>query len=258
MNTLIKKCRPFTFARTLCLLTISLTALISKAQAWDSTEVQGKYTFGNYWIQNNMFGLSSAGTGAWQYIYWSSYTASTGYGSMGWQWNYPNAGGGVKAYPYIGTVTSKLPSQVSANRDINVQWEFYPSNVTGRWNNSLDLWLMQDSNFYLPGKVEIMIWLGYGGNYVNPSGVKVFTTSISGAMWEVWKGTESGNGQTWDYYAFRRVGNVTTCNINLRWFMNTLVDSGWLNSSYYLTQIHAGMEIFEGSGSVWVNKYRVY
>ncbi len=228
---------------------------------WESTAQQGKYDFSNSWIQNN-FWITTV-PNAWQRVWWNSYDGANA--NFGWQWSWPDAGiGGVKGYPYVGTIWSSglVPSRLGDRKNIGLEWSFWNGGSGGQQgvtNNAIDLWIMGDSNFASPAKAEVMIWWGYYSQYMTPSGTRQHTISIAGVTWEVWKGTEGdGKGNTWQYYAFRPASNMTAFDTNLGWFLGHLQDKNWLNRDWYLTQIHAGSEIVNGSGYVHTHRYRVY
>jgi hypothetical protein len=234
--------------------TLAALGSMAPVQAAQKCELNGKFDFGKYWLENNQWNRNSVSNlgNSWQCVWYNKYNSRTDC-EFGWQWNWVKDNGQIKAYPYVGTWKNGLPVQLSANKNILLDWKFWVS-TAGRFNCSWDIWISGSTSDTAPATAEIMIWTYRNGDYVTPSGTYQTTVNLAGANWEVWKGRESSGNQSWDYLAFVRTTNQTwTENMNLKEFTDYLRNRGWLNSSHYIHQIHAGSELFEGEG--WLHTY---
>ncbi|HEY4013160.1 MAG TPA: MXAN_6577-like cysteine-rich protein [Polyangiaceae bacterium] len=219
---------------------------------------------GEYWINNNQWGVAQSGTSGQQCM-WS--TCQTG-DLVGWgtNWNWTNGSGGVKTYVSlvfgwqfgIKIANTGLPIQISTNPQINCGWDFTVAQ-TGTLDVSYDTWLHTVNVTTQPNmgsnatpSEEVMVWL-YSAGGAGPIGpVVASNVSLAGTTWDLHQGP---GGSTWPVSSYVRTGNATTSVMNMMVFYNDLVSRGWIPNTRYLSSIQAGTEVFSGTGSLTTNGF---
>jgi len=207
-----------------------------------------------YFLYNNIWGVGSI-TNWTQCIYGNGPTTA----SFGWRWNWPDGGNpdSVKAYPEVRTNASNysaLPTQISANKNIDVKWVFSvkgqngTGSPTGRANVAWDIWVGGTGGG--AHTYEIMVWPYYWG-YTSHFGTKIATVSIAGHPWNVYYTNAPG----WNYYAFKRTSNATSLEFNMRSFFDWLRSQNRINASHWIQTIEAGSEVKFGQGRVDTSSY---
>lgn len=192
-----------------------------------------------YIVQNNIWGASTA-----QSI---SVDNSTGNFTVTVS-NHNNATNGAPAsYPSIykgshwgmATSNSGMPIQVSSINSLNSNW-----NITmgsGSYNCAYDIWFNTSSSTSgQPNGAELMIWINHQGP-PQPAGTKVGTVSIAGASWDVWYSQMS-----WKYIAYVRTTGTTSSSMDLNGFIKDCVSRGYIQNSWYLLDVEAGFELWQG------------
>src|SRR5258708_32033581 len=86
-----------------------------------------------------------------------------------------------------------------------------------------------------------MIWLDHRGG-VQPGGSQVGVVSPAGASWDVWKASMTG----WTYVAYVRQKTADSVDLDLRAFTADAVARGAVHPAWYLIDIEAGFEIWQG------------
>jgi len=145
------------------------------------------------------------------------------------------------------TASSGLPKVVSAIS--SAPSSFSVSSAAGAWDLAYDIWLdpTARTNGQDTGE-EIMIWLDSSG--AQPAGSQVGSVSIDGQTWEVWFSRMS----QWNYVAYRAHG-LRSVNIDIKHFINDSVQRGYAQSTWYLTSVQAGFEIWQGGTGLAVNAF---
>ncbi|HEX8344455.1 MAG TPA: hypothetical protein VF657_06875 [Actinoplanes sp.] len=225
------------------------------AQAASTCTAYDAITQGKYWINNNLWGRNS-GSG-WQCM-WNSYTSGN---TIGWGTNYSWSGQSNSVKSYTSSVlgwhwgwrnsNTGLPTQLSANRNVNTGWNFSVRHTGGAMNVSYDMWLhtIPNPTYANNPTDEIMVWL-YRLNGAGPVGTRQATVNIGGTNWDLYRGNIG-----WNVFSFVRTSNTTSATLNMRDFLNNLVSRGWVSNSKYLTSVQAGTEIFTGNGQIDTTSY---
>ena len=86
------------------------------------------------------------------------------------------------------------------------------------------------------------------GGGVNPAGSLAksgITVGTAPGSWDLWKGTVSVNGSTWNYLAYRRTAQISAVTgLDLKQFFNDAVTEGvGITNTSYLLGIQAGFEV---------------
>jgi hypothetical protein len=162
------------------------------------------------------------------------------YPSIVYGWHYGTFYGGYTQARQLQSITA-VPST----------WSFTAPNA-GRHDVSYDLWLHPQTNPSTPaGGLELMIWLNTRD--ATPIGGQVGSITTEGATWEVWYGQNAG----WNTVSFKRVGNTTDVNMNLRPFINEAVQRGYAQNAWYLLSVQAGYELWQNNQGVQTNSFSV-
>jgi hypothetical protein len=251
----------FRFGRAIVSVVASMALLwaalpVPAAHADSTCAAYGTITQGKYWINNNLWGQSS-GSG-WQCV-WNTYTSgnTTGWGT---NWSWSGQSNSVKSYSssVLGwhwgwrLQNTGLPTQLSANRNVNSGWTYrVANNGAATMNVAYDLWLHTQSNptwEHNPSD-EVMIWL-YRTGGAGPVGTRQATVNIAGTNWDLYRGNIG-----WNVFSFVRTANTSSATLNLRDFLNHLVSRGWVSNGKYLTSVQAGTEVFIGTGRLDTDSY---
>ncbi len=143
------------------------------------------------------------------------------------------------------TSQSGLPIQVSSLPPVPSHWTV-TSSPSGAYDIAYDLWFNQTpTTSGQPNGTELMIWLNHRGG-VQPAGSQVGTVTLAGAAWDVWKGSMSG----WTYVAYVRQTPADSVDLDLRAFTQDAVTRGTINPAWYLMDIEAGFEIWQGGSGL--------
>jgi hypothetical protein len=122
--------------------------------------------------------------------------------------------------------------------------------AAGTWAASYDVWFDPRPIRNGQAATEMMIWLN-GQNVYNPAGHGWPIVRIDGALWyvETWI---TGNGrQTWRYVQFRKyTARWSVTDMALKPFFQYLEGQGWITPSWYVLNVEAGFEIWNGGAGL--------
>ena len=208
---------------------------------------------GPYLVENNVWGQGNI-TNYTQCIY---VTADS---SFGWNWDWPNQGYNVKAYPEVifgrkpwsnETTHPSLPCRIINVESLIVDFDL-TMNASGNYNLAFEFWVTADSMSDDSGiTTEVMIWTDQ--NILLPAGTVVAVTTIDGVSYDLYY-TAMDN---WNYYAFLANSTFHQGTMNVHNFINYMIGMGYLNSSRYLASFEMGNEVIYGSGVTEVHHYSV-
>jgi len=152
------------------------------------------------------------------------------------------------------TQNSGFPLQVST---------LHPGTVTSSWSTTqpgsgaydvaYDIWFNQTAT--TPGQpngTELMIWLNHNGP-VQPFGSKVATTTVAGVSYDVWFGT-----QGWNTVSYTMSTPTTSVNnLDIDALAADAVSRGYLQNSWFLIDVEAGFEMWQGGAGLATNSFSV-
>ena len=125
----------------------------------------------------------------------------------------------------------------------------------GAWDASYDIWFNPNATTADNlGGLEMIIWLTSQGS-VQPLGSEVArSVTIGGRNYNVWYGV-NGNGATVSFV----LGNPTTSvdNLDLGPLAAFAVDRGYMPSTWYLIDVEAGFEPWQGGEGLTVKSFVV-
>jgi hypothetical protein len=149
------------------------------------------------------------------------------------------------------TSNSGLPLQVSNIGSALTSWNTTQPG-SGAYDVAYDIWFNQTSTTNgQPDGAELMIWLNSLGG-VQPAGSPVGQVTINGSAYTVWTARMS----TWNYIAY--VSNTpatTVTNLDLHAFINDAVSRNSINSAWYLIDVEAGFELWQGGAGLATNSF---
>lgn len=251
------------------ILTISLTlgaqnAYAALVEKWGNGDTLTLTDQTKYFMLNNMWGKGTI-TNYQQSIFGDGPKTT----NFGWKWNWPSGvNNDVKSYPEVkvnsDSQPSKLPTQISANKNIWMEWNFNlkgfdnTGSPTGRFDCAWDIWLNPTSGEKVYHDYEIMIW-PYANGGATPLGSKIASAvSLGGSTWDVYSGTVNSTvrADSWTCITFKRTTNTTSINFNLKTFFDWLRNNGKITSSAWLHSIEAGTEVVDGVGRLNTTFYK--
>jgi cellulose 1,4-beta-cellobiosidase len=108
-----------------------------------------------------------------------------------------------------------------------------------------------------PGGAEIMIWL----DYQNTAGWQydLGSVALGGHTWEVWEAIQTSGTTSWTYLAYLLKGPMVTSvsNLDLTAFFNDALARGYIQKSWYLYAVQAGIELRTGGVPFTNNSFSV-
>ncbi len=226
-----------------------------------------------YIIQNNNWGNPTGSTQILNFT-GNSFTvqSSTASGSSApgsFPSIYIGANGQIANGTYSTWADSGLPKQISAIGTAQTSFAWSGGTSGGDYNATYDVWFASSAptaGAYDDGVSGfIMVWLYKPGSR-QPIGKIVRTATIAGHTWNVWvgprgntsTGTDNANRPVVSYVA--QDSPVSSMSFDLKPFMNDAVTNGAADmsaggtseafaSSWYLTDVFAGFEIWTGSNA---------
>jgi hypothetical protein len=149
--------------------------------------------------------------------------------------------------------TDNMPIQVSSIKSVNTTFEWSGGKSGGSYNATYDVWFSQNkptSEYKDAISGFVMVWY-YKPGSKSPIGSKQTTANIAGKTWDVWVGTRGGSGDNKNApvvsYVAQSTLNSLTFDLNL--FIKDATSHG-IQSSWYLTDVFGGFEIWQGSDGV--------
>jgi len=154
------------------------------------------------------------------------------------------------------TSNSGFPIQVS---------NLHPGTVTSSWNTSqpgggnaydvaYDIWFNQaPTTNGQPNGAELMIWLNHNGS-VQPFGSQVASNvSIGGRGYDVWFGN-----QGWNTISYTMTSPATSVsNLDIDQLVADAVGRGYVQNSWYLIDVEAGFELWQGGAGLATTSFTV-
>ena len=240
---------------SLLIVTNAQASTKSKCGKYDSVSVTANG--GNYRVSNNIWNGSSRSqcievddrTGAFA-VTASSHRkptdgapASYAFIAVGCHWNECTDSG-----------KNGLPRKVSSVSAVSSSWStIQPEH--GVYNVAYDIWFSRTSRVTgQPDGAEMMIWLARNGN-IQPVGSRVAeAVRLDDATWDVWYGWNGKN----NVISYVRTSNTDGVDdLDLKAFIADAADRKFIQTSWYVTSIEAGFEIWQGSAGLASNSFSV-
>jgi glycosyl hydrolase family 12/cellulose binding protein with CBM2 domain len=201
----------------------------SSASECVSTDGNADFTVANSGISN----ATNGSPGAYPSIY------------QGCHWGNCSAGGLTAA-----------PIQVSALTagKVTTSWSTTQTG-SGAYDVAYDIWYNQTpTTTGQPNGTEMMVWLNHNGS-VQPFGSEVASNvTIGGHSYNIWYGTQS----VWDTVSYEMTsGTTSVSNLDIGALTQDMVSRGYTKSSWYLIDVEAGFELWQGGAGLASNSFAV-
>jgi hypothetical protein len=183
---------------------------------------------------------------------------------LAWTWDYPvEAPDAVKAYPEVifgkkpfspgPSTTPLLPRPLIPLPSLRVEFDCR-TEARGRFNAAFEIWLTNSPTATEESIThEVMFWVGHGGD-PQPAGSFARTVTLAdGRTSDLWIGPM----RSWKYLAFVFREPVTGGTIDFGPYLGHLLDHGDIPADGYVADVEFGNEVWYGSGSTVLERYRV-
>jgi len=130
-----------------------------------------------------------------------------------------------------------------------------PGGSSNAYDVAYDIWINQTpTTSGQPNGTEIMVWLNHNGS-VQPFGSEVASNvSLGGHTYNIWYGTQS----SWDTVTYDMTsGSTSVSNLDVDTLAQDSVSRGYTQSSWYLIDIEAGFELWQGGAGLATNSFSV-
>jgi hypothetical protein len=152
---------------------------------------------------------------------------------------------------------SATPIQVSSitTGKVTTSWSTAQPGGSNDYDVAYDIWFNQTpTTTGQPNGTELMIWLNHNGP-VQPFGSEVATNvSLGGRSYNVWEGSQGG----FDTVSYTMTtGTTSVSGLDLAPLVQDAVSRGYTQSSWYLIDMEAGFELWQGGGGLATNSFSV-
>jgi len=179
--------------------------------------------------------------------------------SFSWTWYWPQEGGGVKAYPEIiygwkpwisASTTAHLPVRVGDIGALRVSYAM-EEDATGLYNTSFDLWITSSAE-PTPETItkEIMVWVQESAGWEGGNPTLVM---LNGERYEFY----DYEMDEWRYLAFHYPYTQLEGTVDLKMFIDYLVEQEIIYPGEYLASIEFGNEVVYSQGSTQISRFVV-
>ena len=213
---------------------------------------------GTYTVQNNEFDSSASECattdGSDDFTVASSSIDNSTDGSPG---AYPSiyegchwgncSSGGLSANPI--EVSSLTPGTVTTS------WSTTQPGGSSDYDVAYDIWFNQTpATTGQPDGSELMVWLNHNGP-VQPFGSEVASNVTLGShTYNIWQGAQSA----WDTITYDMTSPATSVsNLNIGTLTQDMVNRGYTRSSWYLIDVEAGFELWQGGAGLKASSFSV-
>jgi Glycosyl hydrolase family 12/Cellulose binding domain len=123
----------------------------------------------------------------------------------------------------------------------------------GAYDVAYDIWFSRaPSTGGQPDGAELMIWLNHHGP-VRPFGTQVSTAAIGGRSYDVWFGK-----QAWNTISYSMVAGTTSVrDLDIGQFAADALRRGYIQKSWYLIDVEAGFELWQGGAGLTTDSFAV-
>jgi Glycosyl hydrolase family 12 len=202
----------------------------SSASECVATDGGADFTVANSAIDNATNGSSGAYPSIYQGCHWGDCSS-----------------GGLSAHPI--EVSRLTPGTVTTS------WSTAQPGGGSDYDVAYDIWFNQTPTATgQPDGSELMVWLNHHGP-VQPFGSEVASNvALGGHTYNVWEGAQSG----WDTITYDMTSPATSVsNLDVGTLTQNLVSRGYTKSSWYLIDVEAGFELWQGGAGLKTDSFSV-
>ena len=153
-----------------------------------------------------------------------------------------------------GLTSSPVPVSALTAGKVTTSWSTTQTG-SGAYDVAYDIWYNQTpTTTGQPNGTEMMVWLNHNGS-VQPFGSEVASNvSIGGHTYNIWYGTQS----SWDTVSYEMTsGTTSVSNLDVGTLTQDMVSRGYTQSSWYLIDVEAGFELWQGGAGLATNSFSV-
>jgi len=250
-------------AALLLALGCALAALAASPSARAATttlcqEQTAPVSGGTYTVQNNEYDSSASECvttdGGADFTVANSSIANSTSGSPG---AYPSIYQGCHWGNCSSGGLSSTPIAVSGltSGKVTTSWSTTQQGGSSDYDAAYDIWFNQaPTTSGQPNGSELMVWLNHNGP-VQPFGSEVASNvSLGGHTYNVWEGTQS----SWDTITYDMTSPTTSVsNLDIGTLAQDMVNRGYTRSSWYLIDVEAGFELWQGGAGLASGSFSV-
>lgn len=124
---------------------------------------------------------------------------------------------------------------------------------TGAYDVAYDIWFNREPGTSgQPDGAELMIWLNHKGP-VRPFGSQAATAAIGGRSYDIWFGK-----QAWNTISYSMVtGTTSVRDLDIGQFTADALRRGYIKKSWYLIDVEAGFELWQGGAGLVTKSFAV-
>lgn len=154
------------------------------------------------------------------------------------------------------TPDSGFPIQVSSIHagTVTTSWSTTQPGGSNDYNVAYDIWFNQAPTASgQPNGAELMIWLNHNG-HAHPAGSQVASNvSIGDHSYRVWF-----RNRGWKTISYTMTtGTTSVSNLDLQALVADAVSRGYLQNSWYLIDVEAGFEVWQGGAGLATKSFSV-
>ena len=241
------------------MLLVALGATHTHAATTTLCQEQTAAVGGSYIVQNNEYDSSASECvttdGNADFTVANSGIANATNGSPG---AYPSIYQGCHWGNCSSGGLTTTPIQVSAltTGQVTTSWSTtQPGGSANAYDVAYDIWFNQTpTTTGQPNGTEMMVWLNHNGS-VQPFGSEVASNvSIGGHTYNIWYGTQS----SWDTVTYdMTTASTSVSGLDVGTLTQNMVSRGYTQSSWYLIDVEAGFELWQGGAGLATNSFSV-
>jgi len=202
----------------------------SSASECVTTDGGADFTVANSGISNSTSGSPGAYPSIYQGCHWGDCSS-----------------GGLTASPV--EVSSLTAGKVTTS------WATTQPGGSSDYDVAYDIWFNQTpTTTGQPNGSELMVWLNHNGP-VQPFGSEVASNvTLGGHTYNVWEGQQS----SWDTITYDMTSPATSVsNLDVGTLAQDMVSRGYTKSSWYLIDVEAGFELWQGGAGLATSSFSV-
>jgi len=213
---------------------------------------------GTYIVQNNEFDSGASecvsSDGGADFTVANSSIANATSGSPG---AYPSIYQGCHWGNCSSGGLSAAPVQVSALTPgtVTTSWSTTQPGGSSAYDVAYDIWFNQTPTTNgQPNGSELMVWLNHNGS-VQPFGTEVASNvTLGGRTYNIWEGAQS----SWDTVTYDMTSPATSVSdLDVGTLAQDMVSRGYTQSSWYLIDVEAGFELWQGGAGLKTDSFSV-
>ena len=212
-----------------------------------------------YIVQNNEWGSTAGQTITYGPGANFKVTVQKGTGANNNPEGFPSVFTGANSGNNTGS-SSMLPRAVSSisKGSVMTSMTWADNGATGSYNAAYDVWFSTGSGgdpaASSPSGGFLMVWYHLPSSN-QPIGTMIASATIGGKTWNVWYGNNSGNGKPCVSYVAQT--SINSFTFSLGDFIQDAVGRNYVSTSWYLTNVFAGFEIWSGGVGLAVTDFSV-